>query len=432
MKGKAISTLAILAAFLFMFSAAATALPTLESVKINGDVYEDGDNLVVERGDKLDFRIKVTAEEREKDVEIEVDMLGYEYNDVNEISDSSHTFNIDPNETVYKNLNIKIPTDADKDNYDLIVRVGGRTGGSEEMLLRIVLKSARHGLEIKDVIFSPEGEVVAGRALLSTVRIKNVGEQDEDSLRVRVSIPALGVSASDYIDELDEEDSITSEELYLRIPACTAAGVYTAVAEVEYDEGYDRVTKETSIRVIADEACYASESSSSQDKPEKTVLNIGSSNQDLVVGESGSIYPVTVSNMGSSSKVYTVNVDGTAGWATSKVTPSNTMVVGAGETKAMYIYLTAEEEATAGEHMFSVKVFADGKELKEVALKATVAEDGAAGSEDATASSQGWDKVKKGLEVGLIVLVVLLILLALIVGFNKLKGDKDDEGQTYY
>ena len=46
-----------------------------------------------------------------------------------------------------------------------------------------------------------------------------------------------------------------------------------------------------------------------------------------------------------------------------------------------------------------------------------------------------WSKIKKGLEVGLIILVVLLVILGLIVGFNKMKGEVDDDeesDQSYY
>ena len=39
------------------------------------------------------------------------------------------------------------------------------------------------------------------------------------------------------------------------------------------------------------------------------------------------------------------------------------------------------------------------------------------------------DKVKKGLEVALVVLVVLLVVIGLIIGFNRLKGDEDEDGK---
>jgi len=65
---------------------------------------------------------------------------------------------------------------------------------------------------------------------------------------------------------------------------------------------------------------------------------------------------------------------------------------------------------------------AGDKVLDSVTLKANVV-GGAAGSVD----------LKRALEIGLIVLVVILVILGLIIGFNKLKGDEDDkEGESYY
>ena len=56
-------------------------------------------------------------------------------------------------------------------------------------------------------------------------------------------------------------------------------------------------------------------------------------------------------------------------------------------------------------------------------------------SEGEEESSLGIGDVRTALEIGLVVLIVLLIVLGLIVGFNKLKGSEEPEevsGQTYY
>ena len=109
----------------------------------------------------------------------------------------------------------------------------------DEVVYNAVLKveQARNAIVIRDVIFSPENSVKAGRALLTSVRIKNMGEDDDEDVKVMVSIPELGISASDYIDEVESEESVTSEELYMRIPECADAGDYTATVTVEFDEG---------------------------------------------------------------------------------------------------------------------------------------------------------------------------------------------------
>lgn len=422
MEGKRIGLLVMMIAALMLSSTAALALPNVEYIKINGDKFESGDRLNIVKGDNLDIRVKMNSSTNESDVELQADIIGYEYNDIDRISDSTHLFDIEVGDTVYKNLEVRIPENAEKDEYDLRLRVASRTGPSEEYTFPIKLEGARHSIKIKDVLFSPENEVISGRAMLATVRLENLGEYDEDSVKVRVNIPSLGISDSDYIDEIEEGEKVTSEELYLRIPSCTEGGIYNVEIEVTYDEGYETVTEDSTIRIATDESCY--DEPEKENKSEKTVISVGATDMEVVAGEGGAVYPITISNSGSRSRVYNVAVDGISEWGTVKVTPGNSVVLAAGETRALYVYLNADEEATAGEKMFSVEISSDSQVLKQIPLKAQVV----AGEESAT----NWEKIKDGLEVGLIVLVVLLVLLGLIVGFNKLRGDKNDEDQTYY
>ncbi len=219
----------LLAVFLVSFLAIGmvSALPAVEKVKINGDVFEPGDSLEVERGDELDIRVRLTAGNvSEDDIEITAEVLGYEYSDHEPIFDRAHTFDLDAGDTTYKDLTINLPYKMDKDRYDLRVTVGTRTGSAFEGLYRLHLKGVKHALIIKDVVFNPEASVESGRALLTTVRVKNIGEKDEESVKVKVTIPELGLSASDYMDEIEDGESETSEELYMRIPECIEAKDY--------------------------------------------------------------------------------------------------------------------------------------------------------------------------------------------------------------
>jgi len=87
--------------------------------------------------------------------------------------------------------------------------------------------------------------------------------------------------------------------------------------------------------------------------------------------------------------------------------------------------------------MFSLKVTSGAETLKEFAMKASVqeSEDNKKGSGSDFAS---WGSIKRVLEIGLVVLVVLLVILGLIIGFSRLKGDDDDlddddgKSETYY
>ncbi len=418
----------LLAIFLVSFLSVGivSALPTVESIKLNGDEFEAGDQLEVVRGEELDIRVKMSSDVDEENVEVTAEVLGYEYSDrESDLYDRAHVFDLDAGDTTYKDLSIKLPYKMDKDYYDLRVTVGTRKGEAFEALYPLHLKGIRHKLIIKDVIFYPEYGVEAGRALLTTVRIQNIGEKDQESVRVRVSIPELGLSASEYVDEIegkDKDESVTSEELYMRIPECIEPKKYTVEVSLEYDEGYETTTEEYSILVTGD-VCAEDE----EDVQKKTIITVGPESQSVEKGATVT-YPLIIENSGSTARTYVVSVDGADTWANVEVTPSNLVVLNKGESKQVFVSVTAKEDATVGEHMFVVSVSSGDNTLKQISLKGDVKEE----------AETGMISLKRGLEIGVIILVVLLVILGLIIGFSKLRESEDEDvedhekGETYY
>ena len=284
------------------------------------------------------------------------------------------------------------------------------------------MEALRESVIIQDIILDPAGRVQAGRGLFAAVRIKNMGEDTEESLRVEVLMPVLGIKATEYIDELDSDEATTSEDMFLRLPACAEAGTYVVRATVTYADGDESVSEETTIEVGEDPSCQLS------GRADKTVVTVPG-NQDVVKGSAGSVYPLMLQNNGATDRSYELSVSGLS-WGTYRFDPGSFVLVRAGETKTVYLYVTANNDAQAGEKVFMVTVGTAGDQ-KQIALTANVV-----GGESASTLG-GFGDVRKALEIGVIVLIVLLIVLGLIVGFNKLKGNNKEEegevsGQTYY
>jgi uncharacterized membrane protein len=377
--------------------------------------------LDIVRGEEYTVKVTFTSDEALDDVQVEAYLRGYDHDD--RIEDITDVFDAKLNVTYSKRLKLKIPQriDIDDSNWTLRIEIAGQNGASEIVTYNLDISSDRHLIEIKDVIFSPEGSVKSGRALLAAVRLKNYGQKDEDGIKVKVSVPDLGISASDYIDELESDESTTSEEIYLRIPSCTEAGTYDVEVEVTYDDGDERVTELESIRVISDDACEVG--LGIVDPTVKPTIVYDASAQDVTAGGAGSIYALTMSNPTNSAKTIAVSVSGVDVFGEARVSPSNVVVLGSGETKTSYVYVSADKSAKAGQYSFTTEVAGLGATTQEIALTANVVK----GS-----SVSG---LKKALEVGLVILVVILVILGLIIGFNKLKGseeDSEDESQTYY
>jgi len=393
---------------------------TINEVKVDGDIVTQSSTnfiLDVERGDDLSIKVKIISTADMDDVEIEAVLRGVDSRD--KVEDITDTFDTKAGVTYIKRLTLPLIAKIDQDTYLLRIRVSDRDSATVEQTYSLKVDTKRHDVEIRDVILSPNTEVKAGRALLATVRLRNRGEKDEDGVKVVVSIPQLGVSAADFVDELEKEDDnddqATTEEMFLRIPDNAKTGDYTVRVEVWFDDGDKRNTKETSIFVLGRDEVTKPKAQ------DKTIIAVAVDRQTASQGGSEVAYPITLTNAGSNSKTYTINADG-ANWANFRVSPSNVLVLGVGESKAFTVFASAKDNAPVGSQTFTVTVSSNGKVLKQLPLSVTVEK------------SSGASQLKRGLEVGLVVLVILLVIIGLIIGFSKLRGDEEegDEEKTYY
>ncbi len=408
-----------------LMSATVFAAIDINWVKVNGDEVDDSSTnfiLDVDRGDDLDVKVRLTATEEHDDVQVEAALRGIDSKE--SVDDITDTFDMKANVSYTKTLSLPLIQKIDLDNYMLRIRISDRTSDTTEENYEIDIGTKRHEVEIRDVVLSPDTEVKAGRALLATVRLRNRGEKDEDGVKVVVSIPDLGVSAADFIDELEAEgeddDQATTEEMFLRIPESAETGEYTVRVEVYFDDMDEKNTKETTIFVLGEEGVM--EEPKAEDK---TIITVAVGVQDAVKGGAEVGYPIALTNAGTSSKTYTVSADGAA-WANFRVSPSNVLIIDSGESKAFTVFVSAKDSAPSGTQTFAVTISSGDKVLKQLPLSVNVGE----------GQVSGTAKLKRGLEVGLVVLVILLVIIGLIIGFSKLRGEEEEEEKgeekTYY
>ncbi len=416
MMKKLFSLLAVLIIGVLMSSMAFAAVYNIEFVKVNGDeVKESTTNFVldVDRGDELDVKVRLNSDLNLTDVQVEAVLRGIDSRE--KVDDITDTFDMKSGVSYTKTLSLPLINKIDQDQYLLRIRVSDRNNPANETTYKLDIGTERHDVEVRDVVLSPSTEVKAGRALLVTVRVNNRGEKDEDGVKVVVSIPDLGVSAADFIDELEAEDKdddqATTEEMFLRIPDNAKTGEYEVVVDVFFDDLDKKNSYITSISVLGEE-----EAVTAPKAEEKTIITVAADKQSAAKGQEAA-YPIALTNAGASAKTYTVRADGAA-WASFRVQPSNVLVIGAGESKAFTMYATAGKDAPAGEQTFTVTISSNDKTLKQLPLGINVQE-----------SASGASTLKRGLEVGLVVLVILLVIIGLIIGFSKLRGEEEGEGK---
>ncbi len=418
-KTKFVSAILMVLMLVAMPAVMAQDFLTIDVVRINGDRAEDGDVLYVERGD--DMRVRVTVEAGSDDVrnaQIQGQISGYRYAQYERdmVTDYSRTFNLPAGQKRSFDLDLKVPTYMDMKDVKLRIIVSDENSPD---LVTYTYQLSVHGiaedraLDITDFHISPSTTIEAGRAISTTLRVKNLGDHRLDDVTARVSIPELGISAFETIDDIRADESVSFEALVMRIPPNAAAGEYNVVAEIDFDR-FHRV-RETKRLII-----------SAPDEPEEPEVRTEITVPDSIQLEPGrsSIYPILIENKGTKAQNYVLSASGVREWGRSNFDPASVVVIRGGESQTVYLHLTPDADAEAGDHVFRVKV-ETAEETREFSAVANIKEDRV-------------DRVdlRTVLEWALVILVIVLIILGLVLVFTRLrkggKGDSDEETQTYY
>jgi len=412
---KAIKAILALTLFLVAISAASALSLEVEEVEFDDTRLTSGANsLSIERGNTYDLDVRFTAFDNIDDLEVRAFISGFEYSDIEDISDHTPIFDADENVTYVKRLNLKIPEDTDEDHYKLRLLITDRNGDEYIENYDLFIDVPRNALVIEDIVFNPGYAVKSGSALLTTVRVENVGERDQDDVRVSVSIPGLGISATEYIEEIedgggDSREEEETEEIFLRIPKCAKPGNYDVTVDVEFNDRRHRVSERATINVLEDETCH------DNDSEKQSTITLGSQVQDVLPGQTA-VYPVTVTNAGRNSKTFTVTIQNND-WATVSVTPTSTLVVPKGQTQTIFVNVKPSEDVTPGAHSLQATV-ASGEHVQELTLTATISEQQKASGLAGT------------FEIVLLVLVAILVIIGIVLLIGHFRSKEQPE--TYY
>ena len=158
---------------------------------------------------------------------------------------------------------------------------------------------------------------------------------------------------------------------------------------------------------------------------DKTLISVPQP-QDVLAGEAA-VFPIMLTNMGNKAKTYVITVSKSVEtFGSARIDPSNVFIIQPDEPETVFIFVTINEDVEEGAKDFIVTI-TSGDEKQDIALTANVV-GGARAQTDLT----------RILEIGLVALIVILVIVGLAIGFNKLKPKEEEEspeeelGQTYY
>jgi uncharacterized membrane protein len=428
-------TIFVLAIVAMLWTAAAvSAAPDymIDNIRVNDlSMINTGSpiTLDVERGDRLDIEVYITGtgnDSETDDVFVTAKIMGYEFGSV---SESEGPFSIESGKTYKKTLTLYVPEDIDSsEEYTLRLEVSDRIDEiSEDILLHI--DESRHNLRIYDVVVNPSSTIAAGNPLFVTVRLENLGEKEENDIKVKATIPALGVSTINYLGELNTEnqeenedhlrqDSSKQLDLLVRIPEDAATGVYELKVEVEYNRGHNFLSQSMDLNVEGFEA---------EVPGVQTVINTDSNSKETDVGETVE-YRVMIANIGEQPGVFSVQIDGVSTWGEAVVQPG-LMTVMPDSTGEVVISITPFNADDSSTHTWVARVMLENNVLSESLFTTKV---NAQEVEKDTTSNT----LKTVLAIVFGILIVVLIVLALIIAFRKATGNEEESAaigeQTYY
>ncbi|MBI4016531.1 MAG: hypothetical protein HY363_02450 [Candidatus Aenigmarchaeota archaeon] len=409
MKGKL--TLIALIIIALVGSVFAAQIPvTIERVELDdtGLSVNSVTRLDVERGKQVDVEVRLSSAQTLRNVEVEAAIKGFEFNEFERIDDVSSPFDMDANVSYVKRLQLTVPDEVDEDNYQLRISVADRDNGLLSQDFGLKIDVPRHSLQVEDVLFSPGESIKAGSSLLTSVRLENKGEKDEEDVKVTVSIPELGISASDFIDEIEnEDDEEETEELFLRLPRCAKPGTYAAKIDVEFDEGHRKLSTTRPVTVLENEQC------SSDNSPQLTV-SVGSNFESVNAGGSV-VFPFTLVNTGKTSRSFTIlpSASTGAGFSSVQVLPQSTVVLEQGRAQSFQVSVQTNSNAVGTQQLF-VQVRSNSNTLAEIPLSVNIA------------AASGWP-LRRLLEIAMLGLLVLLVLIGLVIGLTKMRSEDEPQ-----
>jgi uncharacterized membrane protein len=385
-----------------------------DQIEINGDEAEDGDTLFVERGDTLDIRASVEANDTidVQNAQIEAWIAGYRYVDEerDRVTDYTGTFDLPAGNTRSFDMEIDIPVDMDQKNAKLRIAVSDENSDDIELYnyqLNIEGADRDNAVQVRDFVISPSTSIQAGRAASFSTRIQNYGDDDINDASLRVRIPELDLEVFESINELEADETQAFESLLLRIPSDAEPGDYTVEATVEFDR-FESTT-------VTDTLTVTEAATAEDDRPEQQTRVTAPDQVDINAGGQTSVFPILIENEGSESQTYTLEAQNTNTWGTATFDPGNVVIVEPGQSRTVYLRLTADQTAS-GDKTFTVNIDADGDSNSFTAV---------ANIQEAQQDNAGNTTVRTVLEWALVVLIVVLIVLGLVLLFRQ--GNNDDE-----
>lgn len=376
----------------------------IDEVSVNNDVITDLNNIQIMNGQILEIKIKFTALENIEDARLMTFLEGYEHSP---LVDSTEVFSVKSGITYTKSMQIVLPSDMNSEKmYKLRITGANDLSGLTYKDYSLYVDTQRDRVDVLDLVMTPSSGVEPGQNIIANVRMKNRGQQTQDSVKVSVAIPQLGVSESSYVSNLNENEVLTSDDMLLFVPEDAQAQQYDVEVTLTYNDGYTQSMETFTLNVIAP-----------QTAPQKSLIVSLNENVNLKA-EEATTFEIVVANENEESKPISIaTLD--SSWANVEISPSLAMVQG-GSSETFKVTLTPKT-GVEGDRELTLAINEAGNLVKEVTVSTYVEPD------------QGIDWLNFALIVLLIIAIIILIAIVIAIAKRKNEGDEEfSSTEEYY
>jgi len=360
--------------------------------------------------DEIEFKFTLRSDRDIEDCKV-MAILATEY-DQEKAMDSTKMFDLQADREKEVTLTLDLPESIEAGEYVITLMIFGEGSVVYTDEYDIAVESdEKHNIRIKDAIVTPEIVKAGSQSIKVKAKIENLGNDPEDDVKITATIEDLHITESDYISEIEEGEEKYSEPLYLMTEKCTEAGTYDLVIKATYSHSKEESTYTVPVEIVANDACIANTESVADVK-----VNIDKSSAAMEDGAAK--FTIALSNSG---EAELVSLEAESDSLDFEFSPKSDFLLENDAMEQVTMTVTAKSGAASGDQSFVLSVKTADGEIAKQTLTVDVASNG----------------LVNALEIGLVIVVVLLAILGLIIGFNKMKEDDDEAdeeltSQTYY
>ena len=349
-----------------------TAQDTFElNVKVHPEVCQDGvvgDELSLDinepdSGDDFApgdiINIDVTADnDGSSAIDVVVEAFLYNVDQDQEIARvEADALDIDDGDNDDFQLDLEIPFSDDiseDDEYILFIKAfedGDEDKQCAQEDIDLEIQRENHDVRIEGVSLIPSS-AKPGEFVDVSVSYINVGSNNEDDVFVRLNVPELGwdeTSTPVDLDDGESNDNDGTARFTVRIPDNTAAGTYSVLATITFDDG-DGSNDEFATLTVLEGTGVIPGPGTTGDSGTLRIQSVSDS------GDNTFALSVVATNDGATARTYDVSIS--ANWA-QEITPQ-TFTLNGGDSRVVQFSVAAQEDTETGSYTGTITLEEDG------------------------------------------------------------------------